>query len=77
MTRNAKALAWIGIVVLNVFFVYFCLLKGYQKGLAWQQVYLASSIVQGLFEIFFCETLVIAAFISINRCRDHSSLFLG
>lgn len=36
VTKVSKAMAWIAIILLNLLFVYFSILKGYVKGLEWQ-----------------------------------------
>ena len=45
------------LVCLNLFFIYYSILRGYQKGIAWQRAFLMACIAQGLIEIFLNETL--------------------
>jgi len=56
VTKTAKRMAWLTVVVLNLFFVYFSMLRGLERGLAWQQTYLTACIIQFIIEIFFYET---------------------
>ena len=56
VTFGMKGLAWCGIVSTNLFFVYFSILKGYVKGLSWQQSFLAGCITQLLLEVLLFET---------------------
>lgn len=51
-----KGLAWSGVIFTNMFFVYFTILKGYVKGLGWQQSFLAGCITQLLLEVLLFET---------------------
>lgn len=51
-----KAFLWCCVVCLNAFFVYFAMLRGFQRGLAWQQSYLNACIIQFLLEIFLMQT---------------------
>jgi hypothetical protein len=52
-----KSLAACALVGINVFFLYFALLRGQQQGIQWQRAYLISCIVQITMEIGFSETL--------------------
>jgi hypothetical protein len=36
VTKVSKAIAWITVILLNLLFIYFSILKGYVKGLEWQ-----------------------------------------
>jgi hypothetical protein len=45
------------LVCWNLFFIYYSILRGYQKGIAWQRAFLMACIAQGLIEIFLNETL--------------------
>jgi hypothetical protein len=57
VTRRGKMLAWSGVVFLNLFFVYFTILKSFQKGSAWQRAFLIGTIVQIVVEVVFNETI--------------------
>ncbi len=52
-----KTIAGVVLVAINFFFMYYSILRGYQKGLAWQQAFLIGCILQLIMEIFFSETL--------------------
>jgi hypothetical protein len=56
LPQSAKILAWILVVLLNLFFVYFSLLRAMQRGYSWQVLYAMSCLLQFLVEIFFYET---------------------
>lgn len=57
VTVTAKRRAILVLVLLNVFFVYYSMLKGYAKGLDWQRTYLVACIVQFVIEIVLFETM--------------------
>jgi len=52
-----KRAAGMALVAMNAFFVYYSILKGYQKGMAWQRTFLFACIVQLIVEICINETL--------------------
>ncbi|RYG69249.1 hypothetical protein EON64_03180, partial [archaeon] len=56
---SLRAKLWIsaGLLSLNVFFLYFTLLRGISKGFAWQQSYLQSWALQVILDVFVFETL--------------------
>jgi hypothetical protein len=56
VTRNAKYLAWVAVFAINMFFVYFSVLRGLQRGLDWQRSYLTGCIIQLALEILVYET---------------------
>lgn len=56
VTKFAKGLAWLLVIMLNFFFVYFSMLRGLQRGGRWQMVYLGACITQVLIEIVIYET---------------------
>lgn len=56
VTFGMKGLAWSGVICTNLFFVYFTILKGYIKGIGWQQSFLAGCITQLLLEVLLFET---------------------
>lgn len=47
------------LLVLNLFFVGFTVLRSYQRGLGWQQQYLFACLLQVIAEVFFFETVVV------------------
>jgi hypothetical protein len=57
VSRRTQMLAWCGVVFLNLFFVYFTILKSYEKGNAWQRAFVAGAIVQIVVEVLFNETI--------------------
>lgn len=56
VSRWAKSVAWFGIFLLNLFFIYFSMLRGLQRGYDWQLMYLTACVVQFVIEILFYET---------------------
>jgi hypothetical protein len=57
VTRTSKRLAILALVMINAFFVYYAMLTGFRKGLAWQRVYLLACIIQFVVEIVLFETM--------------------
>jgi hypothetical protein len=51
-----KGLAWLGVLLLNLFFIYFSMLRGLQRGHDWQLMYLTACVVQFSIEVVFYET---------------------
>ena len=58
VTRTAKIRAVCVLVAMNVFFVYYSMLKGAAKGQTWQWLFLGGAVVQIMCEIFLFETMV-------------------
>jgi hypothetical protein len=56
VTNTAKRLAWAAVIVINLYFVYFSVLRGIGRSTAWQRDYLMACVVQLLIEIFIFET---------------------
>jgi len=56
-SARGKLGMWCVIVGMNVFFIYYTLLKGYRRGIGWQHCYLIACITQLLAEILLFETL--------------------
>jgi hypothetical protein len=56
VSQWAKALAWVCVLLLNFFFVYFSMLRGLQRGLDWQRVYCVACVIQLAAEVLFYET---------------------
>jgi hypothetical protein len=72
--RREKVLCAIILISLNVFFFYFSILRGYQKGLHWQQIYLRTCIIQVLADILIfqtCECLYVNVFLPRLVSRKH------
>lgn len=57
VSRWLQVLAVVVIVLINLFCLAYAIFRGYQKGLAWQQSYAVSCVVQIATEIVFFETL--------------------
>jgi hypothetical protein len=75
-----KGLAWLGVVLLNLFFIYFSMLRGLQRGQDWQVMYLTACMVQFAVEVIFYETseCAIIHFVVPDLARNeiHSVKFL-
>jgi hypothetical protein len=56
ISREVKALAWVVVILINLFFVYFSLLRGLERGIEWQRLFLVASLIQLLVELAFYET---------------------
>jgi hypothetical protein len=56
VSRWVKGLAWVIVVLLNLFFVYFSMLRGLQRGTRWQNLYLMACILQLFIEMVVYET---------------------
>jgi hypothetical protein len=59
VSAKAKGLAWLGVFVINLFFVYYSMMRGMIRGKSWQYAYLAGCIGQILFEVLIAETFEI------------------
>jgi hypothetical protein len=56
VSQWTKGLAWLGVLLLNLFFIYFSMLRGLQRGHDWQLMYLTACVVQFSIEVVFYET---------------------
>jgi hypothetical protein len=56
VTKTAKRLAWIMVIFLNIYFVYFSVLRGITRSVSWQYDYLMACIFQLIVEIVIYET---------------------
>lgn len=56
VSRSWKLLAWIVVICINLFFIYFSLLRGLERGSDWQQSYMTACIFQLIIEVLFYET---------------------
>jgi uncharacterized membrane protein (DUF485 family) len=66
VSKTEKLACALGLFVLNAFFVYFALLRGYQKGLKWQKAYLMTCIFEVIADILMfqtCECLYVNVFL--------------
>lgn len=57
VTKTAKRLAWGLVIFINVYFVYFSVLRGITRSISWQMDYLMACIFQLIVEIFVYETV--------------------
>lgn len=57
VTVTAKRRAYVAVVGLNLFFMYYTLLRGFSKGLKWQYRFLFSCLIQICIEICLFETI--------------------
>jgi hypothetical protein len=53
-----KIVATVLLVLVNAFCIYYSILRGYRKGLAWQRSFMMACILQFLIEVFYSETLL-------------------
>jgi hypothetical protein len=56
VTKFAKGMTWVCVLLLNFFFVYFSMLRGLQRGLDWQRLYCVACVIQMIAEVLFYET---------------------
>ena len=56
VTRTAKRSAWILVIFLNIYFVYFSVLRGITRSTSWQMDYMLACIFQLFVEILVYET---------------------
>jgi hypothetical protein len=56
VSQWTKGMAWLGVLLLNLFFIYFSMLRGLQRGHDWQLMYLTACVVQFSIEVVFYET---------------------
>ena len=57
VTSFSQMLAALALLLLNVFFAYYCVLYGFRQGLAWQRQYLSACVAQMFVEVFINESL--------------------
>jgi hypothetical protein len=55
--RGTKLAAWVAIIGINIFFVYYSILLGFERGLGWQRGFMIGCIFQLLIEVFVVETI--------------------
>jgi hypothetical protein len=56
VSNAAKGLAWVCVALLNLFFVYFSVIRGLQRGLDWQRLYAIACAIQFIAEVLLYET---------------------
>ena len=56
VTRQAKIVAWVVVILLNFFFILFSLLRGIERGTEWQKLFAMACALQFVLEIVFYET---------------------
>jgi len=57
VTKRFKLMVTFVLVVMNLFFVYFSLLRSYERGLSFQRAYVVACVVQFFIEIFVFQTI--------------------
>ena len=57
VTKTAKRLAWFFVIFLNIYFVYFSVLRGITRSVSWQRDYVLACVFQLLVEVFLYETV--------------------
>ena len=56
VTKTAKILAWVVVILINLFFVYFAILRAITREASWQQAYVMACFIQFLVEVLVYET---------------------
>ena len=56
VTKTSKMLAWLMVIGMNIYFVYFAMLRAITRSESWQYAYLMSCIAQLLVEVLVYET---------------------
>jgi len=59
VSAKAKGFAWLGVIMINLFFVYYSMMTGMIRGKSWQYAYLAGCVGQIIFEVVIAETFEI------------------
>jgi hypothetical protein len=57
VTKTSKIMAWSVVFLINLFFVFFTVLRGMTSSVKWQQTFLLGAILQMLIEILLFETM--------------------
>jgi hypothetical protein len=57
VSKSFKIFCWVTIVLLNLFFVFFAMLRGMERGSDWQMGYAVACVIQFIVEIFMFETI--------------------
>jgi hypothetical protein len=58
VSMSKKIISAVLLILFNALCIYYSILRGYRKGLAWQRSFLMACIVQFLIEVFYNETLL-------------------
>lgn len=64
VTRMTKIFAWIVVILLNFFFVYFSILRGLQRGGDWQRLYLMACIFRKFFPLIIILVIIVVLIIN-------------
>jgi hypothetical protein len=56
VTQNAKYIAWLCVLFINTFFIYFTVTRCMQRSYHWQKTYLISCVIEVICEVCFYET---------------------
>jgi hypothetical protein len=59
VSARSKGLAWLSVIIINLFFVYYSMMRGMIRGKSWQYAYLAGCVAQIIFEVAIAETFEI------------------
>lgn len=86
LSWKVKSLAWAMVILLNLFFVYFSMLRALEKDMHWQRLYAFLCVVQFLVEVFLYETSeciimhfsipdLVRSDVQAGRCHSNRSCF--
>jgi hypothetical protein len=56
LPRYVKFIAWVVVLLVNLFFIYFSMLRALERGYAWQRLFAIACVLQLIVEIVFYET---------------------
>jgi hypothetical protein len=76
VTYTAKVCAGVALVLLNLFFIYFVILKGAEKGVHWQTRFAFACVFQLLVDGLLFETLECYWVGPLTLCTNCDSLIL-
>ena len=57
VTNGYKGLMLVAVILINMFFIYYCMLYGFVKGVAWQRAYMFACIIQLVMEVLIVESI--------------------
>jgi hypothetical protein len=57
VTRTNKMLSWLAVILMNLIFITFTVLRAYQRGDSWQRAFVLGCVIQILVEVLFNETI--------------------
>ena len=59
VSARSKGLAWLCVIIINLCFIYYSMMRGIIRGKSWQYAYLAGCVAQLIFEVVIAETFEI------------------